>query len=52
MNDLDYLLDLLMQIEQESKYNKIKFFKFDTWQRKAIQLGKTERVRGIICGNR
>ena len=50
--DLDTMLAMLRDLEQQSKYEKIKFFTPDTWQVDAIKRGKTEKVRGVICGNR
>lgn len=52
IRDIDELLSVLLEIEEDSRYNKIKYFEPDTWQKGAIALGKHEKVRGIICGNR
>lgn len=50
--DLDELLELMDQLNSDIMYNKIKYFKPDTWQIKAIEKGKEVNVRGVICGNR
>lgn len=51
-NNIDELLEQLLEIEADSKHHKIKYFTPDTWQKDAIKLGKKEKVRGVICGNR
>lgn len=52
MSDLDSQLELLTNLTQWAKYNQISLFKPDTWQIKAIKLGKTQSIRGVIAANR
>lgn len=49
---LDDQLTFLLEMSDYIKYHKIEFFKPDNWQREALALGKTERVRGCLLGNR
>lgn len=52
MSDIDDLLDALEGIMEDMTYNKIKYFEPDTWQKKAIALGKDVDVRGVLAANR
>lgn len=50
--DLARALSTIKSVQEDKRYNKIKHFKPDSWQTNAFTLGKTEKVRGIIAGNR
>lgn len=46
------LLSYLRAVDDHKRYNKIKYFEPDSWQKKAITLGVQEAFRGVIAGNR